>query len=218
MSLSLVEREKLVRTLQTHFPLAKKWEKKHDRRVGRSSFGECVLLTGGALALAATTVGSILLTNFLWSHQSTWMNALGFLGALGSIAVVLALGVCTVLAGVNGFSWLMNVWTKATFNRKSPALREYFKQKAAERYVARCLEHVSWDELNLLMGTPRFNVVFNKVFHAEDERRKQEGLRHHQDTTWAKIQEFMVADPTQECVVEVDTPQNTSESPRSIAL
>jgi len=218
MSLPLVEREKLINTLQTRFPLAKKWEKKHNWRRYRATLWECAGLAGSVVALAATTGGAILLTDFLLKHSSNWMNVFGLFSGFGVVLIIIVLVGATTLTGINGFSWLMDVWTKATFNRKSPALRAYLKQKAAERYVARCLEHLSWDDLNLLRETPSFNVVFNKVFHAEDARRKQEKLRHHQDATWAKIQEFMVTETNRECMVEVDVHQNPGESPRSVAL
>lgn len=173
MSLTNLEREKLVTTLQRTFPLQEKWWSiKRNDRLFNKKFWKCAATGAGVCTFAAITYGLIALHQ-AFNHADGWV-------LFGSV-ISLAVGVISSMATAAGvwFStceWYYyckrKMWAK-NIEKYKPCIRDYAAQSVSLKKVANALPKVTDKELLLLSKHPQLNPVFTPCFNKELERREK---------------------------------------------
>lgn len=174
MSLSLIEREKLLNTVQRTFPLAKDWLEIRNTHKGmcNSKKDYVMLLTAIIFGLAPLCVGAMSLMNHLSSSKSFILSVVGFF----SLVVSVASGLGLLTAGVWGISSLLNSYKMIRMKKDSQnykeKIRDYIAEKTCLREVQKMLSKLSNEDLNLLSKHPNLNSVFKPIFQEESTRRE----------------------------------------------
>jgi len=160
MSLSLIERKKLVSMLEQKFPLAQTWKENKGGRV----FGDKkeFSIFSGVLLGAASAAG------FLMHLGNLNNNVLYVLPAGLLIFAVLAGSIVWIehsLGSIKRYKINKNI------NNYTEHMRDYVKQNAYTQKVKVLLKDVCEEDLNLLCSNPNLNPVFKECFVEELRRR-----------------------------------------------
>lgn len=194
MSLSLADREKLLRTAQSGFPLAKQWKKlKKDIKENHPNGKQRKQIIGISLASAFGAVLGVCALNM-------------GVAAVGFFALVLA--VCgSALAFVGTYMsveetcWAWKLQKDLKNKAHHQSIRHYIVQKTALRHFKQSLPQLSDRDLEVIVQLPNLSNDCKKMLEQELAHRAHEQITH--DLTQ------MFLDPT----VEVETPSFNNSNP-----
>lgn len=171
MSLTNLEREKLVTTLQRTFPLATKWFMiKNERKFYSKNMSGCARIS--AMAGVGAFLTFICAQLFMHLDASGWIASSVFCGTF-----VIFLGLITFLVG--GYSatdwhhYIKRKWLAKNVEKHKPCMRDYAAQITSVKKVANALPKLSDSELLLLSKHPQLNPVFTPSFNEEFKRREK---------------------------------------------
>lgn len=203
--LSAHEREKVIATIQSKFPVANKWTQLREKHNATwNTMGICV----SALAAVACV------PTFFWCWKiaiaSSTSVGWGFLALVVAIVsvpgffVFTGMSVCAAIERRAIAKWFKDSKTKDD-------LRQLFKEKHSKEYVKRMLPQMSDQDIELLSKYPHAKEDFKRLINHEKNKRIKAG----QDQQAREIENsFVGVQP----LVEMEENVVTVQTPRSLNI